>query len=259
MKVFKRIFEFFSTGKKDSKEDSKSEGMRMMTSESYDHMRDTYIISFDSLWTGGYGQELEAVGNPVSPPRSGGRSRKRRKALQSLRKTVKPIDVVGELKIAPRKFDLIGLEDKITLLKDAQTYISNRGGGTYTKEDVDGMLVLLENRKKYNEHRVYFDSLDTTEQQQIDALLAKYKLVHKSADIFIPEFPAEAIQAMKTFTEVTEKICNKKPKFTVIAGEDLFQKVYQRRDPILLASSPFGLYYYILGAWDKEMLILSEL
>ena len=37
------------------------------------------------------------------------------------------------------------------------------------------------------------------------------------------------------------------------------QEKYKQRDPILLVQSPFGFYWQILGAWDKEMLILSEL
>jgi len=33
----------------------------------------------------------------------------------------------------------------------------------------------------------------------------------------------------------------------------------EKRDPILLAQSPFGFYYNILGAWEKEMVYLPEL
>ena len=81
----------------------------------------------------------------------------------------------------------------------------------------------------------------------------------RSPDIFIPEFPAEAVQAMKIYTEKIEELCGKKPVFFVIATEDSFKKTYGKRDPILLASSPFGFYYYILGAWDEEMILLTEL
>ena len=46
--------------------------------------------------------------------------------------------------------------------------------------------------------------------------------------------------------------------FKAIFNRD-FEKQYERRDPILLAQSPFGFYYHILGAWDTEMLYLPEL
>ena len=42
-------------------------------------------------------------------------------------------------------------------------------------------------------------------------------------------------------------------------ASQLFRKAYEKRDPILLAQSPFGFYWQILGAWDKEMLLLGEL
>jgi hypothetical protein len=46
---------------------------------------------------------------------------------------------------------------------------------------------------------------------------------------------------------------------SVIAEPDKFRKAYEKRDPILLVQSPFGFYWQILGAWDKEMMLLSEL
>ncbi len=81
----------------------------------------------------------------------------------------------------------------------------------------------------------------------------------KTSDIFVPEFPDDAIKIMKSYTDKMALICNKKPVFYVIAEEKDFQKKYEKRDPILLVQSPFGFYWQILGAWDKEMLLLSEL
>ncbi len=46
---------------------------------------------------------------------------------------------------------------------------------------------------------------------------------------------------------------------TTIADKKDFEKKDKRRDPILLAQSPFGHFWQILGAWDKEMLFLEEL
>lgn len=124
----------------------------------------------------------------------------------------------------------------------------------------------LENRKKYlnldstgQSFKDFFSKFDITNKEKIDQLLGKYELCMKSADIFIPEFPKEAVDVMKMFTAKVEELCGKKPNFLVIATEDSFRKNYEKRDPILLAQSPFGLYYHILGAWDEEMVLLSEL
>jgi hypothetical protein len=65
--------------------------------------------------------------------------------------------------------------------------------------------------------------------------------------------------SMKKYTDNMEKLCKKKPVFYVIAEPDKFKKAYEKRDPILLVQSPFGFYWQILGAWDKEMILLSEL
>jgi hypothetical protein len=80
-----------------------------------------------------------------------------------------------------------------------------------------------------------------------------------TSDLFVPEFPDDAIAVMKAYTEEMDKICSKKPVFYVIAEPDKFRKAYEKRDPILLVQSPFGFYWQILGAWDKEMILLSEL
>ncbi len=117
----------------------------------------------------------------------------------------------------------------------------------------------MQNRKKYLKHKVYFDQFQNTTDEKIDVLLKKYELVMKTSDIFVPEFPDIAIQRMKEYTEKLDEICKKKPVFYVIAEEKDFKKKYERRDPILLVQSPFGFYWQILGAWDKEMLILGEL
>ena len=90
-------------------------------------------------------------------------------------------------------------------------------------------------------------------------LLKKYELVHRSADLFIPEFPDIAIKIMKEYEGKCVTITKKKPVFYVIATEDSFKKQIKRRDPILLVQSPFGFFWQILGGWDKAMMLLSEL
>ena len=117
----------------------------------------------------------------------------------------------------------------------------------------------MENRKKYSEHRLFFESFTNTTEDKIKALTTKHDLVMETADIFIPEFPDEAVSIMVNYTKEVEKITDKKLVFYVIAEKEDFKQADDKRDPILLVQSPFGFYYQILGAWDKEMLILHEL
>lgn len=168
---------------------------------------------------------------------------------------IKPVDVLVELETIPTPFSLALLDEKIEILKDKSKLIVQH----YAKREVDALIVRLQNRKKFTEHRAFFDRFDNTTDEKIDKLLAKYDLVMKTSDIFIPEFPDDAIATMKAYTEKMALICDKKPVFYVIAEPQLFKKAYEKRDPILLVQSPFGFYWQICGSWDKEMLLLSEL
>lgn len=168
---------------------------------------------------------------------------------------IKPVDVLKELETIPTPFDLLGLDDKIMMLKTKEDLLVQY----YAKREVTALIERLENRKKYNEHKIYFDSFQNTTDEKMDILLKKYELVMKTSDIFVPEFPDVAIKIIKEYEEKVKLICNKKAVFYVIAEAKDFVKKYEKRDPILLVQSPFGFYWQILGAWDKEMLLLSEL
>ncbi len=95
--------------------------------------------------------------------------------------------------------------------------------------------------------------------EKIIELVSKYKPVLKSSELFIAAFPDDAVMIMRSYVENTVALCGKKPLFYVIAEEQMFKEEYKKKDPILLAQSPFGCYWQILGAWDKEMILLQEL
>jgi len=173
----------------------------------------------------------------------------------AMRLKANPKDVVGELERPPKALSLEGLDEKILIVKDKAELVSQ----WRAKEELEGLLQCLENRKKYHEHSSFFSQFDTTTMESIDKLTSKYDLVINDADIFIPEFPTEAITIMKEYTKQYKAITDKKPRFKVIGTREDFKDADGKRDPILLAQSPFGFYLDILGAWDKEMLILSEL
>lgn len=168
-----------------------------------------------------------------------------------------PKSVMEELERIPVPFDLIGIDSKIEDLSDKLKLSNQR----YAKKQIDGLISRLNNRKKYTESQFldFYTSFPNTNDEKIDMLLDKYELVFKKSELFIPSFPKDAIAVMKEYTRVTQLLCGKKPVFYVIAEAKDFEKKYEKLDPILLVQSPFGFYWQILGAWDKEMLLLSEL
>lgn len=168
---------------------------------------------------------------------------------------VKPKDVLEELETIPTPWTLSNLQDKIEVLKYKRDLITQH----YSKREVEGLIERLENRKKWDKFKNFFNEFQNTTDEKIDDLLGKYDLVMKTSDLFVPEFPDDAVAVMKKYTDNMMKLCKKKPVFYVIAEPDKFKKAYEKRDPILLVQSPFGFYWQILGAWDKEMILLSEL
>lgn len=167
----------------------------------------------------------------------------------------KPKDIENQLAKMPTPWTIKDLDKKIALLKD-KTALSNQ---RYVSAQIDGMIKRLENRRGYAAEHAFYEQFLNTSDERIDDLLAKYKLVVRPVELFVPTFPEEAIAVMKQYNEVTKKVCGEKAVFYVIAEAVDFEKKQKRLDPILLAQSPFGFYWQVLGAWDKEMILLSEL
>lgn len=174
---------------------------------------------------------------------------------QDKRIVVKPIDVEQELHTPPIPVRMERLDTLIATFKDKTKLLYQ----THAKAQIEGLITRLENRKHYKDYVDFFIKFPNTTNEKIDDLLKKYKLVINKSDLYVPSFPKEAIDVMKEYSEVVVKIAGEKPVFYVIAEVADFQKKAKQLDPILLVQSPFGFYWQILGAWDKEILILTEL
>lgn len=177
------------------------------------------------------------------------------KRVKNIKIDIKPIDVLNQLETVPTPFDLLFIDEKIATLNEKSKLIQQH----YAKREVDGLICRLINRKKYNKFKSFFEQYQNTTDEKIELLLDKYNLSFETADLFIPEFPDIAVKRMTEYSDKCREICKKKPVFYVIAEPKLFADKVKQRDPILLVQSPFGFYWQILGAWDKELIMLSEL
>lgn len=145
-------------------------------------------------------------------------------------------------------------KDKLALIK-SEEYDMRRG-----TVEVASVLQRMENRKKHAEVREVFEEFPYTTSSKI----AKVVKDHDHLKIgqvaqFMADMPKEAIDAMKRYNKGCERLCGKQAVFYIIADKKDFQKTQSRRDPILLAQSPFCHAWQILGAWDDEMVFLEEL
>ena len=202
-------------------------------------------------------------GGIVAIPKHKGKGKTKKPVVEKPGPTPKDVyklellnDKVFELKTNPEYVDkeLLNFKDKLNLLK-AEEYDMRNG-----VEEVTSIVMRLENRKKYGEVKEYFEAFPYTTGSKIDAVLGKQKHLQLGQIAqFVADMPKEAIDAMKKYNEGTQKLCGKDAVFYIIADQKDFKKVNSRRDPILLAQSPFGHFWQILGAWDKEMIFLEQL
>lgn len=149
---------------------------------------------------------------------------------------------------------LEGFKDKLSLIS-AEEYDMRNG-----VKEISSIVIRLENRKKYPEFADFFSQYPYTTTTKIQELTKAhdYLKVGQVAQ-FIADLPKEATQVMKEYNKVCDKLCGKQAVFYIVADKKDFKGTNQRRDPILLAQSPFGHVWQILGAWDKEMLFIEEL
>jgi len=251
-KLFKTVYQFFKE-KINSIEKIKSH--INISNDSDNELNEKFLFDFkmgwrDTSWSNVPGGISVVSDVPVSVNGDENET-KENKQYQ----VIKPIDVLDELERIVKPIDLSNIDQKIQILEYKRDVIKQH----YTKRELSALIERLNNRKQYVKFRDFFEQFQNTDENKIGKLCQKYNLVMKESDIFVPEFPDDAILTMKEYTDNVQKITNKKPIFYVISNNEDFRDADGKRDPILLAQSPFGFYYQILGAWDKEMILLTEL
>lgn len=176
-----------------------------------------------------------------------------------------PKQVFHELERIPTPFNLLDIEKKAALYKSALGLIRNGGGGgiANTLKDIQCRLDARVKYRNNKENRTFFDQFQNTNDEKIEALLIKHEHLRIGpADDFIPEMPEDAIEIMVNYAQKTLDVSGSKPVFYLIAKDEDFKRKKEargKRDPILLAQSPFGFYWQVLGAWDEEMMLLDEI
>ncbi len=146
--------------------------------------------------------------------------------------------------------------------KRGENYLGSPEGGAthYGKEELLSMIERMENRRQINKFKTVFEKYPYTNSTLIGKVLSENKALRcKLANDFVPDFPSDAVKSMKEYNDMCVDLCNKKTNFYVIANQEDFGEVNRRRDPILLAQSPFGFFWQILGAWDETMIYLGDL
>ena len=158
---------------------------------------------------------------------------------------------------AETKLDFIG---KASKADRGQPNVIGIGAVVYGRMELESIIERLKNRKRLDEFKEILEEYPHTISDLInDVIHNNSNLRCQRAEEFVPDFPRNAISAMKKYDQMCIKLCNKKAVYYVVATTKDFEKKNRRRDPILLAQSPFGFFWQILGAWDEEMVYLGDL
>jgi len=172
---------------------------------------------------------------------------------EDLRIAKKPVEVFKEIFTEEPKLDLLSLDKKIEMVEKRIEVLRDFVGGNIS-DDIEA-LKFLKARRKLIKTKTEF-KWATTNLKSIQDLVGKYKLRMVDFASFAKNVPMEAVDELEKFMTQYEKVRDDQPVLKLIIDECGKET---KKDPILLASSPFGKWFYILGAWDKEVEIVDDL
>jgi hypothetical protein len=175
----------------------------------------------------------------------------------------RPVEVWEELFDEIPEIDLIGINEKIALVKKRIKYMEFLHGQT---QDENIALRYLNSRKVFAKYGKYFVWPVTT-RKKIDLLCSKYTLSDENFRTYSKCVPMEAVDELEKYITLWKKVVKGKKgaellpvlKLIVDDSRESSKSGEKKKDPILYSESPFGSWYYILGAWDKEVQYVDEL
>lgn len=166
----------------------------------------------------------------------------------------KPIEVFKEIiSNETPKMDLNDIDGQIKLvekrIKVLSDYIGNKPNDEFEA------LKFLKARKKFSKHKERF-SWNITTHALVKKLCDKYKVRMVDFSSYYKNVPMEAIDELEKYYEAYKKVRDDEPVVKLIIDDGGKET---KKDPIVLTSSPFGYWFYVIGAWDKEVEIIDEL
>ena len=180
---------------------------------------------------------------------------------EDLRIEKKPIEVFEEIISEEPKIDLDCLDEKIKLVRQRKDIIEKMI--KRNPDDEIEALGFLESRKKYLKTKELF-KWGVATISGIEKLCKKYKLkvIDLNSTTGHKIIPMEGILEIEKFIKSYKNVRQDDPIIKLIledSDNSQAKEKKRRADPILLASSPFGKWFYVLGAWDREVELIEEL
>lgn len=178
----------------------------------------------------------------------------------------KPVEVFKEIILEPTecpRIDFEDLEGQITLVERRRRVLREEVGMESTPDEDEALIFLYARQKLLKNKEQHGFKWPVTTKDKIDKLCKTYKLDLVSFKNYYKTVPMEAIDELEKFCQEYEKFTDTAPDLKLIIDDapapNENQSRERKKDPILLASSPFGRWYHVLGAWEKEVLVVDEL
>ena len=166
----------------------------------------------------------------------------------------KPVEVMSEILVKTPVISLADLDKQIKVVERRINVFKEQGCGC-----TDELLALkyLKARKKFMKNYKKF-SWPVTTDAKIQELCSTYKLRLVGFQSYAKNVPMEAVDEVEKFVDAFTVVAtpNDKPLLQLIIDDGGKET---KKDPILLASSPFGKWHYVLGGWDKEVEYIDDL
>lgn len=203
------------------------------------------------LYRSGWSLDSQQNDSPAIFVEEAGTSTKNKK--EDTRITKKPVEVFKEILSEEPKINLANLDQQIALVKRRMNFlIDELGMGASDEKEA---LKFLEARKEYIKNKILFN-WSVTSFSKIEELCKKYKVRVADFQSYYKCVPMEAIDELEKFIDAYKKVRKDEPMLKLIIDDGGKET---KKDPILLASSPFGKWFFVLGAWDKEVEIVDDL
>ena len=172
-----------------------------------------------------------------------------------------PVDVVNEL--VQHQVPLLDLKDIDEKIKSINNRIKMLKKQNLSTADEDLALKYITARKIFRKNPKVLDSWPIVTEANINDLLKKYKLrrARLGNGMYESLCPNDALKAMEDYTKVWNDLWPsiEKPEIILIINESVYNEIQRKKDPILLAKSPLGNWWHLLGAWDKEVEYVSDI
>jgi hypothetical protein len=164
----------------------------------------------------------------------------------------KPVDVVKELNT---ENPIINLGDLKAQIKEVEKRIKILKKQKVTPHDENEALAYIKARTKYKKYEKLFNYQITTN-KLVEDLTQKYKLQRVNFGSYYKTVPTEALDELENFVNACKKVGSVEPEIKLIVDDGGKE---HKKDPIMLGKSPFGRWWYILGAWDKEIKYVDDI